>query len=363
MNNIPEPPPGWDSASDFAQTRDLDVELVDPNAHILAHTPPTRGRGHQAPRREFQNDGPDTGSRVDRLQSGGSGKPKVSEEELVRRMERIKLKNAKLTARHEASTADAEQFQRSEEDRRKKDAVIAEERKKRDEARRKAREEEVRKREDQQKALKVMADEREKNRQRKLVGQGRRAWDADKDEQEVQEREAPRTYPRRGLRREGRDADEPPKERNGFGFRERGRGRGGRPGSGPRQDQPPQQEVWPSLSGAEVKKSAVPAWEHGKSNQTSATKEAKPKTSDAAKPSWQTAPVPTHKEPSSGWGDEPKGERRQRTTSGWDDDATEEEKQATAAVAKSLWDTPEAAERKVESWDDEVEAVSSKLGL
>ncbi|BFZ62385.1 hypothetical protein YB2330_003479 [Saitoella coloradoensis] len=363
MNNIPEPPPGWDSASDFAQTRDLDVDLVDPNAHILAHVPPSRGRAHQAPRRQSQNDSPSTGLRSDRLQSGGPGKPKVSEEELVQRMERIKLKNAKLTARHEASTADAEQFQRSEEDRQKKDAAIAEERKKRDEERRKAREEEARKREDQQKALKEMSDERERNRQRKLAGQGRRVWDADKDEQEVQEREAPRMYPRRGLPRESWDAAEPPRERNGVGVRERGRGRGGRPGSGPRRDQPPQQEVWPSLAGAEVKKTAAPAWEHGKSSQTSETPEEKPKTSEPAKPSWETAPVPTHKKPSPGWGDEPKEERRQRTTSGWGDDATEEEKEATAAVAKSLWDTPEAAERKVESWDDEVEAVTSKLGL
>lgn len=97
--------------------------------------------------------------RGDRSLTGGPAREKLTDEQLEERMRNMRLKNAKILAAHEKSTADQEAFEAREK--------AAAERRKEDRQNRQA-----------------MMGEREKNRQRKLQAQGGREWDSEKKDED-----------------------------------------------------------------------------------------------------------------------------------------------------------------------------------
>ena len=102
---------------------------------------------------------PPSAVRGDRTLTGGTLKPKLTEDELSARMEAAKLNNEKRAEAHRVAEADEANFQQRE-------AQASQKRKEEGAARR------------------VMNQEREKNRMRKLGAQGGREWDEGKAEQE-----------------------------------------------------------------------------------------------------------------------------------------------------------------------------------
>ncbi|MCJ1253474.1 hypothetical protein MMC24_001286 [Lignoscripta atroalba] len=206
--------------------------------------------------------------RGNRLQTGGVQKPKLTEDELSARLEAAKINNARREEAHRLAEADEASFQHREA-----------------QAREKRREEGV--------ARKVMEGEREKNRLRKLGARGGREWDEGKKEEDFsrgrgggyrrgmhgsvgydQARNTGFIYEgaeeQSPLESGGRGTAEP--HRGGPGRRGRGQGRGGRgrgrggyDGGRGGQAQPiaPQtapavnaEEEFPSLSSANVAKTA-----------------------------------------------------------------------------------------------------------
>ena len=101
---------------------------------------------------------PPSAVRGDRTLTGGTLKPKLTEDELSARMAAAKLNNAKRAEAHRLAEADEANFQQREA-----------------QASQKRREEGV--------ARRIMNQEREKNRMRKLGAQGGREWDEGKAEQ------------------------------------------------------------------------------------------------------------------------------------------------------------------------------------
>lgn len=150
--------------------------------------------------------------RGDRTLTGGTLKPKLTEDELSARMAAAKVNNAKRAEAHRLAEADEANFQQRE-------AQASQKRKEEGVARR------------------VMNQEREKNRMRKLGAQGGREWDEGKAEQEPERGSQYRrgahggvTYdansPRGGYHdRKFNDSHE---RRDGFVPRGGGRGRGDR---------------------------------------------------------------------------------------------------------------------------------------
>ncbi|KAL4983766.1 hypothetical protein BDW68DRAFT_194142 [Aspergillus falconensis] len=197
--------------------------------------------------------------RGDRSATGGVKKPKLTEEELSRRIAAAREKSAKVAAAHARAEADQASFMEREK--------IAEQKRREERANRR-----------------VMDNERERNRLRKLEALNGREWDADKPEEQFSGRAGRGQY-RRGMhggvsgytRRveesqgDGElDNDSQPHD-YGHGYRSRGRGgrgRGGRGSGGHRGDKPdaPSQnkaapptpvinneEEFPSLPGGEKK--------------------------------------------------------------------------------------------------------------
>ena len=103
-----------------------------------------------------------TAVRGDRTATGGTLKPKLTEDELSARLEAVKLNNAKRAEAHRLAEADEASFQQREE-------------------------QASRKRQEEGQARRQMNQEREKNRLRKLGAQAGREWDEGKEEQAAKE--------------------------------------------------------------------------------------------------------------------------------------------------------------------------------
>lgn len=159
---------------------------------------------------------PPSAVRGDRTLTGGTLKPKLTEAELSARMAAAKLNNAKRSEAHRLAEADEANFQQRE-------AQAFQKRKEEGVARR------------------VMNQEREKNRMRKLGAQGGREWDEGKAEQEPERGGQYRRGAHGGVAYDGssprgghqdRKSNDSHERRDGFvprGGRGRGdRGRGGR---------------------------------------------------------------------------------------------------------------------------------------
>ncbi|KAL8741771.1 MAG: hypothetical protein Q9190_005661 [Brigantiaea leucoxantha] len=97
--------------------------------------------------------------RGDRSATGGNLKPKLTEEELSARLEAARLNSAKREEAHRLAEADEASFQQRE-------AQASQ------------------KRQEESRARRIMDQERERNRLRKLGAQGGREWDEGKEEQE-----------------------------------------------------------------------------------------------------------------------------------------------------------------------------------
>ncbi|KAL9578534.1 MAG: hypothetical protein Q9212_005657 [Teloschistes hypoglaucus] len=159
-----------------------------------------------------------TSVRGDRSLTGGPQKPKLTEEELSARLAAAKLNSAKREEAHRVAEADEASFQQRE--------AQASQR-----------------RQEEGRARRLMDQERERNRLRKLGAQGGREWDEGKEEQAVDSR---LSQYRRGAHGGGggyqgfgdRAGDVEGSEVNGYaerGFGDRGYGpRGGRGGRGGR---------------------------------------------------------------------------------------------------------------------------------
>ena len=154
---------------------------------------------------------PPSAVRGDRTLTGGTLKPKLTEDELSARMAAAKLNNAKRAEAHRLAEADEANFQQRE-------AQASQKRKEEGVARR------------------VMNQEREKNRMRKLGAQGGREWDEGKAEQEPETGSQYRRGAHGGV---AHDTSSPRggyqdrklsefHEREGFAPRGGGRGRGDR---------------------------------------------------------------------------------------------------------------------------------------
>ncbi|KAL8941334.1 MAG: hypothetical protein Q9216_002319 [Gyalolechia sp. 2 TL-2023] len=169
---------------------------------------------------------PSTAVRGDRSATGGNAKPKLTEEELSAKLAAVKLNNAKREEAHRIAEADEASFHQRE--------AKASQR-----------------RQEEGRARRLMDQEREKNRLRKLGAQGGREWDEGKEDQ-------PANDPRRSRYQRGahggvqnyhnsvgpgaelqtngndnfRDRDYVPRGGRGRGGRGRGRGGRGRGGSG-----------------------------------------------------------------------------------------------------------------------------------
>ncbi|KAL8924938.1 MAG: hypothetical protein Q9208_003821 [Pyrenodesmia sp. 3 TL-2023] len=156
---------------------------------------------------------PSTAVRGDRSATGGTTKPKLTEDELSARLAAAKLNNAKREEAHRLAEADEASFHQRE--------AQASQR-----------------RQEEGRARRLMDQEREKNRLRKLGAQGGREWDEGKEDQPSQD-------PRRSQYQRGahggtsvyqgfttREVDSRPDENGGFGGRgyetRGGRSRGGR---------------------------------------------------------------------------------------------------------------------------------------
>ncbi|KAL9603844.1 MAG: hypothetical protein Q9219_000953 [cf. Caloplaca sp. 3 TL-2023] len=165
---------------------------------------------------------PSTAVRGDRSATGGTAKPKLTEEELSAKLEAAKLNNAKREEAHRLAEADEASFQQRE-------------------ARASQR------RQEEGRARRLMDQEREKNRLRKLGAQGGREWDEGKEDQPVHDPRRSRYqrgahggtphYQRLGADSADLQANDPesmeargysPRGGRGRGGRAGGRGRGGR---------------------------------------------------------------------------------------------------------------------------------------
>ncbi|KAL8736756.1 MAG: hypothetical protein Q9166_000122 [cf. Caloplaca sp. 2 TL-2023] len=152
--------------------------------------------------------------RGDRSATGGNAKPKLTEKELSARLAAAKLNNAKREEAHRLAEADEASFQQRE--------AQASQR-----------------RQEEGRARRLMDQERERNRLRKLGAQGRREWDEGKEDQPVDSR-------RSGYRRGAhggvssyqspgdRDTDLQPDGDDYSAYRGRGYGPRGGSGSGER---------------------------------------------------------------------------------------------------------------------------------
>ncbi|OGM45237.1 hypothetical protein ABOM_005845 [Aspergillus bombycis] len=163
--------------------------------------------------------------RGDRSATGGIKKPKLTEEELSQRIAAAKENAARKAAAHARAEADQASFLEREK--------VAEE-----------------KRRQERQHRRVMDNERERNRQRKLQALGGREWDSQKQEEDYNPRGGRGGY-RRGMhggvsgyaRRDFGDSQPDEETNNHHHNSPRGRGRGGRGGRGrgrgPRPDIPP----------------------------------------------------------------------------------------------------------------------------
>ncbi|RPA96735.1 hypothetical protein L873DRAFT_1214081 [Choiromyces venosus 120613-1] len=185
---------------DFAQTRE-DDDLFQSEISAPALPPPAapteprafanrggrggHGRGFYQARGDREKAAPVEGTAattgteaaqksVDRTLSGGIKKPKLTEDELAARLERVKLNNQRLIERRRKAEEDESSFQVAEEARKQADVhKRMADRKKRAEADRNRKE---------------LDDEREKNRQRKLKAVQTREWDSTKTEEDYNPR-------------------------------------------------------------------------------------------------------------------------------------------------------------------------------
>lgn len=174
-------------------------------------TPPQNERNPHSTL-EAQQVKPPSAVRGDRTLTGGTVKPKLTEDELSARMAAVTANNKKRAEAHALAEADEANFQQRE-------AQASQKRKEEGVARR------------------LMNQEREKNRMRKLGAQGGREWDEGKAEQEPERGSQYRrgahggvahdtSSPRGGHQdRKSNDFNE---RREGFGSRGGGRGRGDR---------------------------------------------------------------------------------------------------------------------------------------
>ena len=148
---------------------------------------------------------PPTAVRGDRSATGGTIKPKLTEDELSARLEAAKLNNAKREEAHRLAEADEASFQQRE-------ALASQKRKEEGAARR------------------AMDQEREKNRLRKLGARRGREWDEGKQEEDFKASRG--SQYRRGVHggtahTGGREQSGYSEMDEGFVIRGRGRGRGG----------------------------------------------------------------------------------------------------------------------------------------
>ena len=120
--------------------------------------PPPQNQTEADPSPQPQQPKPPSAVRGDRTLTGGTLKPKLTEDELSARMAAAKLNNAKRAEAHRLAEADEANFQQRE-------AQASQKRKEEGVARR------------------MMNQERERNRMRKLGAQGGREWDEGKAEQ------------------------------------------------------------------------------------------------------------------------------------------------------------------------------------
>lgn len=164
--------------------------------------------------------------------------PKLTEEELTKRIAAAKENAAKKAAAHARAEADQASFLEREQ--------LAAEKRRQDQANRR-----------------VMDNEREQNRQRKLKAQTGREWDSEKREEDYNPRGGGSQF-RRGMhggvsgyvRRDFEGGDEASTERGDAGPRGRGVGRGGR-GRGRRSSRGPRGERASSPAKA-AGKTAIP---------------------------------------------------------------------------------------------------------
>lgn len=199
--------------------------------------------------------------RGDRSATGGVSKPKLTEDELSARLAAAKLNNAKREEAHRLAAADEASFQ-------KREAHAQQKRKEEGAARR------------------VMDQEREKNRLRKLAVKGGREWDEGKEEPDMRNDRGSqfRRGAYGGVAYQGGYEQNGDKADRGFA-RGRGRGRGGRNRGGrgergrggPENDpqEPPavgQQDDFPTLPAAKPP-SGKPATENPSGPLTSTTGE------------------------------------------------------------------------------------------
>ena len=119
---------------------------------------PPQNETESEPTPQLQQPKPTSAVRGDRTLTGGTLKPKLTEDELSARMAAAKLNNAKRAEAHRLAEADEANFQQRE-------AQASQKRKEEGVARR------------------MMNQERETNRMRKLGAQGGREWDEGKAEQ------------------------------------------------------------------------------------------------------------------------------------------------------------------------------------
>lgn len=236
--------------------------------------------------------------RGDRSATGGLRKPKLTEEELSKRIAAAKENAVKKAAAHARAEADQASFMEREQ-----------------EAAKKRREELAHRR--------VMDSEREKNRQRKLKAQTGREWDSQKREEDYDPRGGGSQF-RRGMhggvsgavRRDFEDARSEEANDHPGGNRGRGRGgRGGRDRGSPRtpQGDRPRKGLSDSIFATEspaapgLDKSAFPALpEAPKKNETKKTKtkpaptpETKVKTETKVEPKAETESAPVASKPQS----------------------------------------------------------------
>ncbi|KAL4908735.1 hypothetical protein BDW74DRAFT_173965 [Aspergillus multicolor] len=205
--------------------------------------------------------------RGDRSATGGVKKPKLTEEELSRRIAAAREKSAKVAAAHARAEADQASFMEREK--------VAEKKRREERANRK-----------------VMDSERERNRLRKMEAMNGREWDADKPEEQSGRggrggyrrgmhggvsgytRRGAEEYHSQSQSQGSEEVEEDSQHGSEYGYRGRGRGRGrggrGRGGHRGERAEPSQEkaapptpvisneEEFPSLPGGE-KKPSVPA--------------------------------------------------------------------------------------------------------
>ena len=143
------------SLSDTVTLKNLNGSLEKPS--IIPNSP-CQNDTESEPTSQLQQPKPASAVRGDRTLTGGMLKPKLTEDELSARMAAAKLNNAKRAEAHRLAEADEANFQQRE-------AQASQKRKEEGVARR------------------MMNQEREKNRMRKLGAQGGREWDEGKAEQ------------------------------------------------------------------------------------------------------------------------------------------------------------------------------------